>query len=233
MKGSFSSIGYETSEKKGERHSLPAGVAGAGMTNMEDAEIIRLYWLRNETAIAESEKAYGAYCFTVANNLLDSPPDAEECVNDTWLKAWGAIPPARPKYLRLFFGRPPKRPSVLSAFLGKITRNLAFDRWRHDGCAKRGGGEVELVLDELTECVSDTESPEDVLQNNALRESLNRFLNRLSPREHRIFLRRYFYAESVKAIADRYDLRESNVLSILSRTRKKLKEHLQKEGFEL
>ena len=219
MKGSFSSIGYETSEKKGERHSLPAGVAGAGMTNMEDAEIIRLYWLRNETAIAESEKAYGAYCFTVANNLLDSPPDAEECVNDTWLKAWGAIPPARPKYLRLFFGR--------------IARNLAFDRWRHDGCAQRGGGEVELVLDELTECVSDTESPEDVLQNNALRESLNRFLNRLSPREHRIFLRRYFYAESVKAIADRYDLRESNVLSILSRTRKKLKEHLQKEGFEL
>ena len=219
MKGSFSSIGYETSEKKGERHSLPAGVAGAGMTNMEDAEIIRLYWLRNETAIAESEKAYGAYCFTVANNLLDSPPDAEECVNDTWLKAWGAIPPARPKYLRLFFGR--------------IARTLAFDRWRHDGCAKRGGGEVELVLDELTECVSDTESPEDVLQNNALRESLNRFLNRLSPREHRIFLRRYFYAESVKAIADRYDLRESNVLSILSRTRKKLKEHLQKEGFEL
>ena len=73
----------------------------------------------------------------------------------------------------------------------------------------------------------------DRLQNNALRESLNRFLNRLSPREHRIFLRRYFYAESVKAIADRYDLRESNVLSILSRTRKKLKEHLQKEGFEL
>lgn len=219
MKGSFSSIGYETSEKKGERHSLPKGMAGAGMTNMEDAEIIRLYWLRNETAIAESEKAYGAYCFTVANNLLDSPPDAEECVNDTWLKAWGAIPPARPKYLRLFFGR--------------IARNLAFDRWRHDGCAKRGGGEVELVLDELTECVSDTESPEDVLQNNALRESLNRFLNRLSPREHRIFLRRYFYAESVKAIADRYDLRESNVLSILSRTRKKLKEHLQKEGFEL
>lgn len=219
MKGSFSNIGYETSEKKGERHGLPKGMAGAGMTNMEDAEIIRLYWLRNETAIAESEKAYGAYCFTVANNLLDSPPDAEECVNDTWLKAWGAIPPARPKYLRLFFGR--------------IARNLAFDRWRHDGCAKRGGGEVELVLDELTECVSDTESPEDVLQNNALRESLNRFLNRLSPREHRIFLRRYFYAESVKAIADRYDLRESNVLSILSRTRKKLKEHLQKEGFEL
>ena len=215
MKGSFSSIGYETSEKKGERHGLPKGMAGAGMTNMEDAEIIRLYWLRNETAIAESEKAYGAYCFTVANNLLDSPPDAEECVNDTWLKAWGAIPPARPKYLRLFFGR--------------IARNLAFDRWRHDGCAKRGGGEVELVLDELTECVSDTESPEDVLQNNALRESLNRFLNRLSPREHRIFLRRYFYAESVQRIAFELGFTQGKVKTLLFRARGQLKALLEKE----
>ena len=186
------------------------------MTNMEDAEIIRLYWLRNETAIAESEKAYGAYCFTVANNLLDSPPDAEECVNDTWLKAWGAIPPARPKYLRLFFGR--------------IARNLAFDRWKAAHAEKRGGGSLPLALDELSECVPAPGRVEHALEERELAEAIDRFLRTLPERECSMFLRRYWYVDSMQSIAARYAIKENTAKSILFRTREKLRRYLAGEG---
>lgn len=107
---------------------------------MEDNRIIDLYWAREEQALTETERKYGGYCRTIARNILKIHEDAEECVSDTWLNAWNAMPP--------------KRPSVLSAFLGKITRNLAFDRWKAAHAEKRGGGSLPLALDELDECIA-------------------------------------------------------------------------------
>ena len=108
---------------------------------MEDEQIVALYFARDEQAVARTDEKYGAYCFSLANRILCSEADAEETVSDTYLNAWRSIPPTRPKVLRLF--------------LAKITRNLAFSRWRSETAQKRGGGEVPLVLDELAECVSD------------------------------------------------------------------------------
>ena len=181
---------------------------------MNDEKIIELYWARSEEAIRESDAKYGAYCYAVAYNILSEERDSEECVSDTWLRAWGSIPPQRPNYLRQFFA--------------KITRNLSIDRYRRqkriNPCAP---------LDELAECVSGTDTIENALQQTALAESINRFLHKLPARECGIFLRRYFYAETVARIAAQYRVKESNVYMILSRTRKKLREHLLKEGFEL
>ena len=108
---------------------------------MEDGKIIDLYWARSQQAIAASEEKYGAYCHTIARRILDREEDAEECVNDTWLRAWNAMPP--------------QRPNVLSAFFGKLTRNLSLDRWRHIRAAKRGGSQVEVALHELEDCLPD------------------------------------------------------------------------------
>ena len=117
---------------------------------MEDAKIVQLYWDRNELAIPVTADKYGSYCASIANNILDSREDAEECVNDTYLNTWNSIPP--------------NRPNILSTYLGKITRNLSFDRFRHRHADKRGGGEIELVLDELGECVSGADTVEQEVE---------------------------------------------------------------------
>lgn len=184
---------------------------------MKDEQIIALYWDRDEHAIRETNIKYGAYCFSVAHRILNSREDSEECVSDTWLRAWNAMPPKRPDRLRLF--------------LARITRNLSFDRYRLLTADKRGRGEIAVVLDELAECLP---APTDVaaeLEAAELEHCINRFLHSLTSRESDIFLRRYFFAESVSQIAVHYTLQPSNVLVILSRTRQKLKAHLQKEGF--
>ena len=119
---------------------------------MEDHQIVQLYWDRDEAAIPATEAKYGAYCRTIAGNILSDRRDAEECVNETWLNTWNAIPPHRPR--------------ILATFLGKITRNLSFNRYKHNRAAKRGGGQTEAILDELAECVSGApgaESPEHAL----------------------------------------------------------------------
>lgn len=186
---------------------------------MEDGNILDLFFDRDERALEETRKKYGGYCFTVANGILGCTEDAEEVVSDTWLRAWDSIPPQRPVFLRLF--------------LGKITRNLAFTRWRNQTAAKRGGGETELVLEELSECIPGRESVDDSLNAKELGKTIRSFLDTLSEREQDIFLRRYFYAEQTPAIAGRYGMKDANVLRILSRTRKKLKDYLTKEGYEL
>ena len=129
---------------------------------MEDEKIIELYWGRDREAIAETNKKYGAYCMTVANNILQNREDSEECVNDTYFKVWNAIPPTRPK--------------IFSAFLGKITRNLAFNRYRRDTAEKRGGGEMPLILDELSELVSGKDDVENAVELGELKADLNMFL---------------------------------------------------------
>ncbi|MBQ8551524.1 MAG: sigma-70 family RNA polymerase sigma factor [Clostridia bacterium] len=183
---------------------------------MTDEAIIELYFLRNEDAIRESDTKYGAYCHAIAENILKSGADAEECVNDTWMRAWLAIPPQRPRVLKLFFAR--------------ITRNLSFNRHRELTADKRGRGELDVVLDELEYCIG-TSDVDEHIEAEALGESINRFLAALDVRERSVFLRRYFYAEPIGVIAARYGLRSGNVSTILSRTRKKLRAHLQREGY--
>jgi len=183
---------------------------------MEDQKIIELYTKRNETAIEKTAEKYGKYCFTIANNILHSLEDSEECVNDTWMKAWNSIPPAVPTYLRVF--------------LGKITRNLSLDKYRFNHSEKRGGGEIGLVLEELEEVVAGKDSVEVCYERKELVQAINAYLHTLSERDCNVFIRRYFFAEEVKVIAKRYRLKESNVLMILSRTRKKLQKHLREEA---
>ena len=186
---------------------------------MEDTAILDLYFARNELAIVETDRKYGSYCYSVAERILGNHEDSEETVSDTFLHAWNAIPPQRPGLLRLF--------------LAKITRNLAFTRWRSQTAEKRGGGETALVLEELAYCIPGGERPDDRLNGKELAAAIRAFLDTLPEREQDIFLRRYFYVEESDAIAARYGMKRSNVLRILSRTRVKLKTYLTQEGYDL
>ncbi len=184
---------------------------------MNDSEIIELYWNKDHKAISASADKYGAYCFSIAYNILGSIQDAEECVNDTWFRTWKTIPPTRPENLR--------------AFLAKITRSLSFDRYKAEKTQKRGGDEVPLVLDELSECISNELDVEGQVDVEELGKSINLFVCSLPERECNLFVRRYFFSASIKDIADQYGLAENYVMVILSRVRKRLREHLYKEGF--
>lgn len=186
---------------------------------MTEEQIITLFNRRDEAAVRESERQFGAYCYAVAKRILSCHEDCEECVNETWLRAWKTIPPQRPKSLKLF--------------LASITRNLAYDRYRKLGTQRRGGGEIEAVLEELDQCVAAPETAEDAVLAGDLEAEINRFLGTLPERDRDVFLRRYFFTEPVREIARRYGLREENVSMILSRARKKLKQHLYKEGYFL
>ena len=183
---------------------------------MDDSVIIELYWQRDERAIKESKSKYGVYCSTIADNILHSAEDSEECVNETWLKAWNVIPPERP--LRL------------SAFLGRITRNLAIDKYRRERSGRYGGGQTAMCLDELGECIGDGSAIEDRL---ALRELLNTFLCGLPDKNRDIFLMRYWYLMPTAEIAKRNALTNGDVKMVLQRVRKKLKKYLEKEGVYL
>lgn len=184
---------------------------------MEDCQIVELYWQKNTDAISETSSKYGAYCFTIAENILHSAEDSEECVNDTWLHAWNTMPPQRPNVLRLF--------------LAKITRNLSFNRFHARNVEKRGGGEIILVLDELSECIADKADVEVAYETAELERYICRFVRALPERDRNVFVRRYFFTEPISAIAERYGLTVNNITVILSRTRKKLKLALMKEGF--
>lgn len=186
---------------------------------MQDTEIIELYWARSERAIPATSERYGSYCTVIAWNILRSREDAEECVNDTWLNAWNAMPP--------------HRPSVLSAFLGKLTRNLAIDRYQRNTAEKRGGGEVPAILDELSECVSGSEDVEGSVERQEVLAAINAFLRQLPERNRQLFLCRYWYSDSVANIAERFGMKENAVSKSLGRTRAALREHLKKGGFDL
>ena len=186
---------------------------------MEDDHIVQLYWDRNQRAINETAMKYGKYCTTIAKNILGSFEDAEECVNDTYMNAWNSIPP--------------ERPNVLSAFLGRITRNLAFNKYKHEHTDKRGGGEILLVLDELAECVSGRDSVEEEVTSKELAKEIENYLASLSEMKRRIFVCRYWYADSVKKIAKQFGMKENAVSMTLSRVRKGLQTYLEERGFEL
>lgn len=184
---------------------------------MEDHQIVELYWAREESAIRETAAKYGGYCHSIAYAVLQNQQDAQECVNDTYMDAWNAMPP--------------NRPSVLATFLGKITRRIAIDRWRIQSAQKRGGDEITLALDELEECVSGSCDVELQAQRRELIGAMQRFLDCLPTTERRIFLLRYWYMESIRAIAGRYGYSQSKVASMLHRVRIKLRKYLEKEGY--
>ena len=186
---------------------------------MDDAKIVQLYWDRNEQAIPATADKYGNYCASIAKNILGNHEDAEECVNDTYLNAWNSMPP--------------HRPSILSTFLGKITRNLSLNRYKHNTADKRGGGQATVVLDEIAEFVSDTDSVEQEIDRKELVKALDDFLDRLPANKKNIFVCRYWYFDSISDIAIRFGITENNVSVTLNRLRLKLHNYLLERGFEL
>lgn len=186
---------------------------------MEDAQIIELYWRRDQSAIAETSGKYGPFLRDVSWNILHSYHDAEECVNDTYLRTWNAIPPARPTAFR--------------AWLGCITRNLSLGRWKQARAEKRGGDAMELLLGELDQCVPDRNGVEKTLEDRELAAHISAFLREL-PKDSRVmFLRRYWYGDSVADIAQKLNCGQGKVKSSLFRTRKALRTYLEKEGVSL
>jgi len=185
---------------------------------MEDGQIIDLYWDRDQRAVQETDGKYGKALRGIAWNLLRSREDAEECVNDTYLRAWNAIPPTRPEAFR--------------TWLGTITRNLSLDRWKRLRAEKRGGG-AELLLEELEDCVPAGRGPERTVEDQELAELLGAFLRGLSREGRVMFLRRYWYGESVAEIGQVLGCGEGKVKSSLFRSRKALRACLEKEGIAL
>ena len=182
---------------------------------MEDSEIVQLYWDRDQRAIAESETKYGSLCRGVALRILENREDSEECVSDTWLRSWRAMPP--------------QRPTLLGAFFAKITRNLALDRYRRERAEKRGGGETALALEELEDCVSG-QGLETELERRALGRAINAFLRSLGESDRALFLGRYWALESLAELAKETGSSLSAVHRRLGKLRQRLAEYLEKEG---
>lgn len=171
---------------------------------MEDAKILELYYQRNEQAIEETDQKYGRYCHYIAYQILTDDLTADEVVNDTYLRVWNSVPP--------------QYPNPLKPYVGTISRRISLDRVEYQSALKRGGGQLPVVLDELSECVSGND--EDLDQAIALKDALNSFLRSLPP------------TLSIAEIAREYAMKESAVAMLL-RTRKKLRTHLEKEGITL
>ncbi len=186
---------------------------------MNDSQIVALYYDRDQRAIEETAAKYGSYCYAITYNILQNKEDAEEAVSDTYLGAWATIPP--------------HKPVVLSTFLGKIARRTAIKRWQYSHTQKRGGGEIALALEELSEIIPDRSSPERTLENAELARILNEFLRNLSKTERQVFVCRYWYLDSIVDISRRFGFTQSKVKSMLSRTRSKLRITLSKEGITL
>lgn len=183
---------------------------------MEDTAIIDLYWQRNDNAIRETATKYGHYCQRIAYNILSDKRDTEEVVNDTYLHAWNSIPPHRPR--------------ALSAFLGKITRNLSLSCYRRLYAQRRGGGTVDVALDELDECVPSSANVEAAAEFAEISEAINAFLKQLQEVERNIFVSRYWFFASIGEICKSSGYSKSKVESMLHRTRLKLNTYLKKEG---
>ena len=184
---------------------------------MDDNEILDLYFARSEQAIVQTDQKYGFYCYSIAKRILSDPLDAEESVNDTYLAAWQSMPP--------------HRPSVLSAYLAKLTRRISIDLFRYRTRAKRQASEYAVSLEELSDCVSGGNTPEEILNAKALADAIGVYLRTQSKETQAAFLGRYYFLDPVKEIAAYLGITESKVKTLLFRTRVGLKEYLEKEGF--
>ncbi len=183
---------------------------------MLDCQIVELYWQRDESAISHTDIKYGGYCRSISNNILKDQGESEECLNDTYLRAWNSMPA--------------ERPERLGAFLGKIVRNLSISRLRQRMADKRGGGEYLICLEELRDCASKGQGPEKRLELKELTEHIDSFLAGLKEQERDIFISRYWYMAPVDKIAERAGFSYGKTASILHRTRLKLGNYLKKEG---
>ena len=186
---------------------------------MDDKQIIRLFFERSEQAITELSQKYGDLCMKIARRILNDHQDAEECVNDTYMNTWNSIPPSRPE--------------ILSTYLGKIVRNLSFNLYKKNKAEKRGGGQIAIVLDELSEIIADSKTTEEEWNHRQLVDCINDFLGGLSVQKRSLFVCRYWYADSVKEIAKRFGMTENNVSVVLRRLRSQLHNYLIERGFEL
>lgn len=184
---------------------------------MEDKEIVRLYWDRNELAIKETSLKYGGYCYTIAYHILLNREDADESVNDAYMRIWECIPPHFPE--------------VLSVFVGKITRRVSLDKWRTRTRKKRGGGQVCLALEELDEAVAAVHDIEKMVEQKELLRAINAFLGTLPETERDLFVCRYWFLASIRELSLKFTFSESKTKSMLFRTREKLKNYLQEEGY--
>lgn len=185
---------------------------------MDDEAILCLYWARNEKAITETERKYRPYCGKIAGNILNSPEDEEECLSDTWLSAWNSIPP--------------KRPKIFSVYLGKITRNLSLNIFKKRNAQKRGGY-LSVSFDELSECIPARMSTEESAEHGELVSVLSSFIRTLKKTERFVFLRRYWYCDSIEQIAVSTGFSESKIKAMLFRSRKSLRSYLEKEGHSI
>lgn len=183
---------------------------------MDDESIIGLYFERDEKALSETKSRYGALCTKIAMNVLADSGESEEVVSDTYLKAWNTIPPQKPK--------------SLGAYLSVITRNLALDRYRKKKAAKRFDGSLITTLDEVAQILPDSLDIEQLTEQRHIIKRINTFMGRLPAGQRVIFVRRYFYLDSISDIANRFKLTESNVTVSLTRLRKRLRKYLEKEG---
>lgn len=184
---------------------------------MDDQTIVSLYWARDERAIAETTEKYGIYCRSIAQNILKNSADSEECLNDTWLSVWNSLPP--------------QRPAILSAYLGTITRNLSLSRYRAEHTKKRSGNRLAFSYEELQESIPDSCSAEEAVDVRELGQAVDRFLRTLPEQDCCLFLRRYWYLDTMGQIACRYHLTEGTVKTRLHRIRKRLKQFLEQEGY--
>lgn len=182
---------------------------------MDDEAIVALYWSRDESAITETDRKYGPYCRTIAQNILGSREDAEECVSDTWHSAWNSMPP--------------QRPGSLPAFLGRIVRNLSISRWRREHAQKRYAG-LESLLSGLEECLPDPRGVEEVVEGRALTRRIEGWLDGLSRDDRAVFLRRYWYGQEVQVLARAWGVSPNQMAKRLQRLRKSLKHALEQEG---
>ncbi len=186
---------------------------------MEDKEIVALYWTRDERAIQETQRRYDRLLASIAFRVLSDREDSRECVNDTYYRAWEIIPP--------------HRPSALPPFLSRIVRGLAIDRYRRQGAQKRAPAEYTLSLEELGDCVSGQESPQQAMEWQALGLAIGDYLRQEPLPARQAFLWRYFYFDTLKEIAVRQSSTVSQVKSMLYRTRQGLRQYLEKEGFDV
>ncbi len=186
---------------------------------MNDQTIVESLWSRSEAAIDMLAEKYGRYSLTIAQRIIGDRADAEECVNDAYLRVWESIPPQKPR--------------SLSAYLGAIVRNLALNRYKHHHAAKREADRVSTALEELQDCLPSSETPAQITEDLVIRDCLNRFLKQLPKREQWVFVRRYWHMDAVRDIAAALKLEENHVYVMLSRSRKQLKAMLEKEGIGL
>lgn len=182
---------------------------------MEDHEIINLYWNRDETAIWETNYKYGRFCHSIAVNILSVIEDAEECVSDSYHKAWDSIPP--------------ERPHVFRAWLGRIVRNLSINRWHHNRAQKRYAG-METLLSELSDCIPGSETTEEIVESQALTGHINDWLDSLTDTERLLFIRRYWNGEQLKPLASLIGTTPNRLAGQMYRLRNRLKSYLAEKG---